>query len=674
MTRYIQRLFFAMAVLCLPLTAAHAQERLTQVSLISAQDAVIPGEDQWLGLRINIAPDWHVYWVNPGDSGLKTSLTWQETAQAELGPLHWPVPKALPFDFLTNYGYENEVILPIPLRYDGDSSEIILSANVDLLVCKDICIPESAGVSLTLPVAKEASPAPNARLITNALQRVPSLHETTGQLTREAGMLHFALPLSIEAELESVEFFPLTDQLIENSAEREWEVIDTILSLKVAAGNNTDNDVKAVLRLRDVNSQPYFWQVDFSSDVAALSADVPEPTPSSSAFDGLDFITALLFAFLGGIILNAMPCVFPILSLKALSVAKYSDQSNARVRLQGVAYTAGILAAFAAIVVPLIALQQAGESVGWGFQLQSPAFVGAMILIIFAVGLSLSGMFHMPSGFSGAGPKAPHSLRGSFLTGVLATLVATPCTGPFMAPALGFALAQPAGEAFIIFQALGLGLAFPYLLISFVPATRALLPKPGIWMERLKEFLAFPMYATAAWLLWVLVQQTGANGMFWVVAAAIMLALALWSLKLRSSGWKTLFWILAIVMSVLALVKQDSAPPMKAMEFSTQQIETLRVQNKPVFVYATAAWCVTCKINENVALNTQSVQAYFAQENIEVIMADWTNKGPIIADYLQSFGRSGVPLYVFYPAGKEPVLLPQLLTPSVVIDAIEKAK
>lgn len=651
---------------------AQAQERITHMELVADKQALVAGEQQWLGVRLKMAEHWHVYWTNPGDSGLPPTVAWSLPEGTTLGDMQWPFPQSLPFDFLTNYGYEREVILPVPVTYTGDADSVTITGEVDVLVCKDICIPESDTVSITLPVADSAADSTDATAIEAALARVPDIREAQGVLSLEGDTLIFHLAnATVEDGLEEVEFFPLTESLIENSAERDWahgEKGDVVVHVPSATKTLPDT-AEAVLRIALDNGDEAIWQVTYVAGEPAARAE-PEQAAEVPLSADLTFVTALLFAFLGGIILNAMPCVFPILSLKALKVAKYSGKEHALVRKHGISYTLGILVAFAAIVIPLIALSSAGESIGWGFQLQSPGFVAALALILFAVGLSLSGLFHLPSFLGGVHVQDSDTTRGSFFTGVLAVLVATPCTGPFMAPALGYALSQPALEAFLIFEALGLGLAFPYLLISFVPASRALLPKPGAWMERMKEVLAFPMYATAAWLLWVLVQQTGANGMFWALGGAIALTMALWASKLTSSGWKLLFWLFAMAMLVLAIIKQDAAPPMKAEAFSIEHIETLRAQDKPVFVYATAAWCVTCKINENVALNTQTVQDFFTHEAIEVVEADWTNRGEEIAQYLRSFGRSGVPMYVFYPVDKEPVLLPQLLTPSLVVDEI----
>lgn len=677
------RLLFSLFILLAPTYGLHAQERITQIELVSSQDAIVKGEKQWLGIRIKMQPHWHVYWKNPGDSGIPTEVTWDKQNELYYGPIEWPVPEALPFDFLTNYGYEGEVILPLPFRYDGDENSVNLTGRIDLLVCKDICIPEGDDISLTLNVADAASPTIHAAKIEASQTRVPTALPTTGHLKRDAdaGTVTFELhKAELKGDIETLHFYPITESVLDNSGEREWNISDdNTLIVTVPAGTDLEStSAEAVLHILYTNGEESIWRLSYSSEAGAecstnTDAAPSKDTPVTMDYNELTLLSALLFAFLGGIILNAMPCVFPILSLKALSVAKYAQQEQKAVRAQGLAYTAGILVTFAAIVIPLIVLQQAGEAVGWGFQLQSPTFVAILILVVFGVGLSLSGMFHLPSFFTGSGPKDAHSLRGSFFTGVLSTLVATPCTGPFMAPALGFALAQPPVAGFFIFQMLGLGLAAPYLLISFVPATRKWLPKPGLWMERFKEFLAFPMYATAAWLLWVLVQQTGESGLLWVLAAAVTFALAMWSLKLHSRFWRFIWVVLAIITFVLALIKQDAAPPMEAMEFSVEQVDAVRAEGKPLFVYATAAWCITCKINENVALNTQTVQDYLSDEGIEVIVADWTNRGPVIRDYLASFGRSGVPLYVFYPSNGEPVLLPQLLTPALVVDEISAA-
>lgn len=413
--------------------------------------------------------------------------------------------------------------------------------------------------------------------------------------------------------------------------------------------------------------------------VAASSpVEVPKAIISKTATENYSLPFVLLLALAGGVILNLMPCVFPVLSLKCLAVVKQGEVSRKAARVEGVAYALGILISFATIAGLLIVLKQAGYALGWGFQMQSPVFVSAMALLLFAIGLSLSGVFALPALLGRTGlVTADHSgFAGSFSTGVLAALVATPCTAPFMAAAIGYALAQPAVIALLIFEALGFGLALPFLLVSWLPRLRALLPKPGAWMLRLKEILAFPMYLSAVWLLWVLARQSGADAAMLVLTAAVLLALLLWLLRHRA-GWIAALLAAALVVTTLHQVSRMEIQAATSLAndqgevFNIERIEELRRSGKGVFVNATAAWCITCQVNEKTTLGTERVQRFLAERNIVYMIADWTRSDPAITEFLQSFGRRGVPLYVYYPSQGEPVLLPQLLTPQIVEAAID---
>ncbi len=407
---------------------------------------------------------------------------------------------------------------------------------------------------------------------------------------------------------------------------------------------------------------------------AAGKPEVNNATGAQNTLPKINLLVALFFALAGGLILNLMPCVFPVLSLKCLAVARSAALDRRDAAMEGLAYLAGILVCFAIVSITLIALQKGGEAIGWGFQMQSPVFVTAMAFTLFIVGLNLSGLFTLPSLFANTGAElaAEPSVKGSFFTGVLAALVATPCTAPLMAPALGYALTQPAGIAFFIFQCVGIGLALPFLLVSFYPQLLKKLPQPGPWMERLKDFLALPMYASAAWLLWVLMQQVGMDGVAAAAIAMVMIGAALWRLR----GLAVLAVVALLAVGTLYYVRtlptmQISQLVQEAEPFNQARLNALRAEGRPVFVDATAAWCITCRVNHYSSLTNAEVQAAFKAKGVVMMVADWTNRNPDITRYLASFGYNGVPLYVYYPPRGNPKVLPQVLTPRIVTDAIK---
>lgn len=428
------------------------------------------------------------------------------------------------------------------------------------------------------------------------------------------------------------------------------------------------------------NDQCIPQEAEFSLNLPVSSAQAqahPPPPPATATPHSWGW--TLLLALAGGVILNLMPCVFPVLSLKCLAVVKQSELSRSAARREGLAYLAGILVCFAAILGALLALQRSGEAVGWGFQMQSPAFVAGMALLLFTLGLSLSGIFTLPAllGNVGHAHASAGGMRGSFFTGMLATLVATPCTAPLMAPALGAALTLPPALAFVTFEMVGVGLALPFLMVSFFPALRRLLPRPGAWMVRFKELLAFPLYASAIWLVWVLAQQAGPNSVGGVLLGMLGMAFALWlkpGSRLRRGA--VLLLIITSVAGTLGYVswlppQKNAALPGNAQPFSTALLNRLQAAGRPVFVDVTAAWCITCRVNYFSTLTHPQVQRAFSEKNIQLLVADWTNRDAAITAYLAEHQAAGVPLYVYYPSRKPGKILPQLLSPAIVIDALE---
>ena len=546
-------------------------ENNVKARLVSGTLAIEAGKNFRLGVILE-AGDWHTYWKKPGDAGLPTKLNWQLPDGFSAGEIDWPEPKIFAEGDLTTYGYTGTTLLPVTI-----SAPSILAANnydisvkAEWLACKDICIPESQTLYITLPVGK-SSASPEAKLF----QKNSSI---------------------------------------------------------------------------------------------------------------LELLPIIFSAIIGGLILNIMPCVLPVLSLKTLALVNKSGKIRRHTIPLGIAYTFGILLSFAFIATLLIVLQKGGEVIGWGFQMQSPAFVGFLIYLLFLVGLNLSGLFNLPVllGNVGGNIANENSLRGSFFTGILATMVATPCTAPFMASAVGAALTLPAWAAMLTFLSLGFGLALPFLLISIFPSLLRFLPKAGAWMERFKEFLAFPMYGAVIWLLWVLGNQVGADGVAIALCGLLLIVFMIWLQKAvgKCKISHRFFTISALVImlgaTLYTLEKTDSEIKTRTennyyINYSPQALAELRSAGKAVYVDVTAAWCITCQLNKRVALDTEATMAAFKQYNVTFMVADWTRKNPEITKFLQSFGYNGVPLNVFYPAGGgDPVVLPQILNEKIVIDTISK--
>lgn len=603
---------------------------VVKTALVVDAPVVKRGQAVAAGITFIIPEHWHIYWQNAGDSGIPTRLDWILPEGINAGEIEWPAPERIEMAGLVNYGYSNTVTLPValmPLR-DDVMGEVKVKAS--WLVCKDICIPESAELTARLNGDHEG-----AMVIANARARVPQPFE--GRASFEATASAVTLTLQRRSpwgEVGTPRFSPVEDGIMANNPAGRMKKVGNELTLTLPRGAaDAIAEWQGVLQLEQ-EGREQAWAVTAqnvdqvaspqSSVVSATKEEAPPPPRTTHRAP----LTILLLAFLGGLILNLMPCVLPILALKALALAKKAQASRRAAMLQGVSYTAGVVASFLLIAGIMLALKATGSAIGWGFQLQNPVFVGILALVMLLVAANLLGLFHVPILFGEKATGVDDSrLRGSFLTGSLAVLVATPCTAPFMATAIGATLDLPAIHALAVFAVLGLGMAAPFLLISLWPAARRLLPKSGAWMHRFKQWLALPMLATAAWLLWVLVQ-----------------------------------------------LMSPATPTLSAGHeaYSAPRLAELRAAGTPVLVDATAAWCLSCKVNERVALKPDAMQKFFREKNVTMMVADWTQSDPEITEYLASFGRNGVPLYVYYPPHQSPVVLPQILTPSLVRGAIEQ--
>ncbi len=673
-----------------------AEEPHAKIRLLPERGEIKPGETITIGIEQTIDPHWHTYWLNPGDSGVAPEIAWTLPENFTAGEIEWPTPHKIPFGPLTNYGYEDHAVLLQSLTIPAQLPEgaLTLKAEVTVLVCKDICIPETSEHTITF---NDGTNADNSALITEARTKLPRPAGWPATYAEENGDLTVTVSTADSGAWQNVQtgtlaLIPHEWGLIDNAAAITVQTEDNITTLRQKRGDRALNEINALrtlLTYTDKNGQ--YQGVILTASPAVTATANPAPVTENTSL-----LTALFFALLGGLVLNLMPCVFPVLSLKAISLSKMNDKEQAHAVASGLAYTAGIILTFALIAGILMVLKSAGAQIGWGFQLQNPVVVYALALLLFVIGLNLSGVFLLQGAFTNAGQKLTQQsgLGGAFFTGVLATLVATPCTAPFMGTAMGYALTQSAVAGMAVFIVLGLGLALPYLLLTLVPPLRKMLPRPGRWMETFKQFLAFPMYASAAWLVWVFAQQTGSMAILAALFGMVSVAFTLWAWPRRPQQKTARAIVTLLVLLTLAgglmisfgeafkpATKTDMAATVSDElweHFSQSRLDELLQGNDPIFVDMTAAWCITCKVNERIALNIPETRALFAAQNIKALQGDWTNQNPEITKFLESHGRKGVPLYVFYgprdPSNGNrpaPEILPQLLTPAIVANAVK---
>ncbi|MGQ0697073.1 MAG: protein-disulfide reductase DsbD family protein [Panacagrimonas sp.] len=692
--RFLFSLLFGACTLA---DAAPVRTDQVEAELIAENLSFKSGDyENWIALRLRPDPGWHVYWQNPGDSGIPTQLRWSLPDGVSAGPIQWPYPHRESLGELTNYGYSEETLHLVPVRVGGEP-EVTLAAKAKWLVCKDICIPGEADLSLTLPVS-ETTPKPDrawAGAFESARAQLPrATPDWSARYAVDGADFSLAVEGAQFPQDAEMEFYPVANDLVAH-AQAQRVAIDSSNGLRLSQKLSSyfvqaPAEVAGVLVVRAGSSTTKAFQINAQAGEVAAVAEELRATklPSASAATepaDASLLLMLAFAVLGGLILNLMPCVFPVLAMKALSVMHASGETAAQNRRHALAYTAGVIATFVAVAALLIGLRAGGAALGWGFQLQSPAFVFALTGVIFAMGLSLSGVAHFGASWMGAGQNlaARSGLAGSFFTGVLAVVVASPCTAPFMAPALGFALAQPPVSALLVFVALGLGLALPFLLMGFVPRFAAILPRPGAWMETFKQAMAFPMYLTAVWLLWVLGGLTDRDGMALALVGMVLVALAVWMFG-RAQGGTGRGFALAVLLAAGALALHPSLSVKPAGQGSTgtsvtagwepysdERFDRLRTEGRSVFVDFTADWCLTCKINERGVLRSTQVKDLFRRKDVALLVGDWTRADPAITAVLQRYGRSGVPLYLASREGAEPTVLPQVLTPAGIGAAFE---
>ncbi len=667
-----------------PLAAQIDSAPKVHAQLIAEESAVAPGQTITVALEQDIRPGWHTYWCNPGDAGEATEIAWTLPHGWHAGPIAWPYPKELPVGPLMDYGYEGRPWLLIEITAPSDAkpgTNVTLGAAADWLVCKEVCIPENA--TLTLPLSIGPAPAkPDPQLAAKfaaARDLLPVASPWPVHFRLDHALdLFVAAPRLAGAHPIEVHYFPFVENVVKGIAPQQWHVSQDGLLLRLQPG-------KQAAGLHALNGVLVLQSAGAPTQALTISA-TPGPVPDFTTEAGITLPLAILFALLGGVILNLMPCVLPILAMKALAIASKSGRAHEAAG-EGLAYGAGAVLSFALLGGAVVALRAGGQAIGGGFQLQQPVTVAAFALLVFAVGLNLSGVFEVPGLGAGEALARRGGHVGAFFTGVLAVAVAAPCTAPFMAAALGFALTQPVGVALLVFMALGIGFAAPFVAIGFSPALLRLLPKPGAWMSTFRQILAFPMYGTAFWLAWVLSFQTASGGLIVLLGAALLLAFALWLVgALQQSGRPAGSW-LAWAVTILAVAALAALVPMVGGEnsgsaraepsaipsqsYSEGRLQALRGQKRGIFVDATAAWCVTCLVNEKVALDNARVRSAFADRRIAFLVADWTSRDPAVTALLQGHDRSGVPLYLYYaPGAADAVVLPQILTADTVLDAI----
>lgn len=678
--------------------SAHAAESAPVVSendtasLVTDRDAVGPDQTLRVGLRLQLKPGWHTYWVNPGDAGEQPTLdvTVSGGATGKGSEIHWPVPVRISEGGLMSYAYLGDVLLPETLALKG-TGPVTLHAHAEWLVCAQVCVPESGDFTLALPVSSgAASLGKDAARFDAAQAQMPVPSPFPATLGADGVLTLSGAGLSPEA-VSDAWFLPLDSGVLDQVAQQRLTVQKNRLSLALPFQKTAKRDapLSGVVVLKDAHGQQSALSIIVKPGVSAQAtpavAPVAEPAPSV-----MGWLRMMAFAFIGGLILNLMPCVFPVLAMKALSLARMGGHGRSAQLRSALFYTVGVMGSFAVLGGIMIGLRMAGSAAGWGFQFQSTGFVVAVCWLLFGMALNLLGIFEISAGRLGQIQTQGHGAGNDLMTGLLAVIVATPCTAPFMGVAITTALSGPPVMGLLVFLSMGLGLAAPYLLAAGVPGVASRFPKPGAWMNVLKQVLAFPLLATCVWLLWVAVVQRGADIVVTVAGGLVLLAVAAWvhgigQRRAIMEGADRTVWLCRGVTAVMVLgcvgaltlalrepVQAVASPAQQAgiEAYTPERLAALRAEGRPVFVDMTASWCITCMVNERVALDVASVQHGFAQNHVAYLKGDWTNRDATISAFLKEHGRDGVPLYVYYPPHGEGVVLPQILTPSLVLKAI----
>lgn len=664
------------------------------VELVAANHEVAQGTDATLGLVFTMEDEWHVYWINAGDAGEPPKVDWTLPSGITAGTLLFPTPSRLPLPPFMDFGYENEVAFPLHLHVDPKAKLGVqkLKAKVSWLVCSSSgCLPGSARMGIDLKVVA-ASQAERLRAATEAASKVGPLGTAFANmpqpLPEDASVAvtvtptEWILTAHLGEQAKTAEFYPLDTDIIVNAGEQKAEPLSDGVVLHVPRApdlKTVPKSVHGVLKIEEGDAY------EFTSPVKlAVAAPVQAPAaPHTSSASTLSAIPAILLAFLGGALLNLMPCVFPVLFLKALALVQSSTSEKKDKLNHGLMYTVGIIVSFWAILAVLLALRAGGSQLGWGFQMQSPGFVAVLAIVVFFFSLSLAGMFDLGLSLTsvGGGLAQKEGYTGSFFTGVLATVVATPCTAPLMGPAIGFALTQSTAVTFAIFTALGVGLAAPYLVLTANPGWTRILPRPGAWMEVLKQITALPLFGTVIWLVYLygslFSAEQGLYNAAFLLMGLLIVAIAGWVLHRWPAGWRGSIGALLIGLAAIAIPFHYRAPEVESstwQPYSKDALAEARAKHTPVFVDFTAKWCLSCQVNERLVLNSHEVQKRFSEKHVLLLKADWTRYDPAITAELAAVGRNGVPTYVIYPAdaATKPDVLPEVLSKDVVISALDR--
>ncbi|MCH4294899.1 thioredoxin family protein [Shewanella sp. 3B26] len=681
-TFWLQILVGCILLACLPAMASDGPDQKIAASLLLESNTPASGSQTSLAIRMSPEAGWHGYWLNPGDAGFPLQLKWQLPEGVTVGELQYPAPESLLITGMMNYIYHGDYALLAPLQIADEvaaGTAIDVAVELRYLVCSPtLCLPEQQRLETHFIVGDKGAPKTQQDAFNVWRQAIPKPVAASADFTVRDGQFVLSLPLPETASLtDNLHFYPEVNGALSNTAPQSFVQKGDRLFMQTQAGEGDVSDFHGVLTL-DKGLSIRVKATGQAGGALMFPTEAGLPAAQEGSLLPLS-VVAVLGAVLGGLLLNLMPCVFPILSLKVLSLTHMGDERLAR--RGAVAYTLGAVLVCVLLGALILVLRQFGLQVGWAFQLQRPEIIVALILLMMAIGLNLAGLFEMGTLSSGRRLQQQQGPAGDFWTGVLAAFVATPCTGPFMATALGAALVLPTYVGLMVFAGLGLGMALPFLLVGFVPALRQRMPKPGAWMVTAKRIFAVPMLLTALGLVWVLMQQTDSQYVFVALLLAMLLGLALWLMGLLQHGGRDRPWWPVLSAVIIVAGTLFSVPPGAETQTSKAGAETNRpltfnekdlsalIQEQDVFVYFSADWCLTCKVNETTAIERQDTQAAFERAGMAVMLGDWTNGDPQITEFLAKHQRSGVPLYLWYKKGNlQPEVLPQILTSSLLIE------